>query len=89
LGLHLAALLGAGLIQGLRMNNPEIEFMGVVKSTIPFLGLSTVGLLAFFLAQVAFLWNLEKIVWAHVKTLAVPVMAWAGLGAPGKAGGES
>jgi cytochrome c oxidase cbb3-type subunit 1 len=89
LSLHVVALLLAGLIQGMKMNNPEVEFMSAVKSTIPFIGLSTIGLLVAFLAQVAFLWNLEKIVFAHVKTLIMPVMAWMGCGSTGNAEGKS
>jgi cytochrome c oxidase cbb3-type subunit 1 len=60
LAVYVAALVAAGLIQGLRMNNPSVEFMSVVKSTIPFIGVATLGWIAFLLGQIAFLVNVQR-----------------------------
>jgi len=52
-----------GIIQGTGLNNPALPFINVVRSTIPFIGLATLGQLLILAGQVALLWNL--IVLAH------------------------
>lgn len=50
--------LGAGgVLQGLKLANAEIPFMDVVRGTVPFVGLSTLGVLLLLIGQLAFLSN--------------------------------
>ena len=60
--LYVAGLLLAGLVQGMRLNHPEVEFMRAIKSSFPMIGLSTLALLVFLAGQVAFWLNMQKLV---------------------------
>jgi cytochrome c oxidase cbb3-type subunit I len=55
------ALTLGGVIQGLRLANPEIPFISVVKGTIPFVGMSTLGLLLLLVGQFFFVSNLIQL----------------------------
>jgi cytochrome c oxidase cbb3-type subunit 1 len=61
--LYITALLIAGFIQGSKLNNPDVEFMMAIKSSIPLLGLATLGLIIFLAGQVALLIQVQKITW--------------------------
>jgi cbb3-type cytochrome oxidase subunit 1 len=50
-------LFGAGLLQGLRMNRGTADIVAVIKSTVPFVGISTLGLLLLLVAQALALRN--------------------------------
>lgn len=56
--LDVVVLIIGGLIQGSKMNDPGVGFVDLVKSTIPLVGLSTLGLLSMLIGQIAFLGNL-------------------------------
>jgi len=60
--LHVIGLLLAGWVQGARINNPELDFMTAIKSSIPMVGLSTLALLIFLAGQAAFFLNTQKLV---------------------------
>lgn len=63
--------LGAGgVLQGLRLAGPEIPFMDVVRGTVPFVGLSTLGVLLLLVGQLAFLSNFLKLLCGLIKPLA-------------------
>ena len=50
-------LFGAGIVQGLRMNQSTADFVAVIKSTVPFVGISTLGLLLLLVGQALALKN--------------------------------
>lgn len=58
--LVLPQLIG-GVLQGIKLNDPQVPFLSVVKSTIPFLGMSTLGELLLLVGNLALLVNLLKI----------------------------
>jgi cytochrome c oxidase cbb3-type subunit 1 len=47
-----------GVLQGLKLANPAVPFMTVVRGTVPFVGLSTLGVLLLLVGQLAFVANL-------------------------------
>ena len=63
--------LGAGgVIQGLKLANPSIPFMDIVRGTVPFVGLSTLGVLLLLIGQCIFLVNLLKLLKAILQPIA-------------------
>ena len=44
-------LFAGGLLQGVRMNQSTADFVAVIKSTVPFIGISTLGLLLLLVGQ--------------------------------------
>ena len=46
-----------GLIQGVRMQDPSVPFVAISKGTVPFVGMSTLGLILLLIGQFAFLAN--------------------------------
>lgn len=56
----LASLIG-GLLQGARINQPEIEFIRVARGTVPFLGMSTLGATLQAAGYVALLINFSRL----------------------------
>jgi len=57
IGLVFVALTLGGIVQGFGINNPTAPFINVVKSTIPFVGLATLGYLVLLIGQVVLLWD--------------------------------
>jgi len=49
------ALTVGGFIQGSRIANPDTDFLGAVRSAVPFMGLSTLGLLLILVGQLSLL----------------------------------
>jgi cytochrome c oxidase cbb3-type subunit I len=60
-GLTALALVIGGVIQGFRTQDPSVPFLNVVRSTVPFLGLSTLGGLLLIGSNVSLLVNLGKL----------------------------
>jgi cytochrome c oxidase cbb3-type subunit 1 len=58
--IYLALTVG-GLIQGFKWNNPASSPVSVVRSTLPLVGLSTLGFLALLVGQALFLGNLVRL----------------------------
>jgi cytochrome c oxidase cbb3-type subunit 1 len=56
--LYFLALLAAGLVQGFKMNDPAIPFVDVIKATVPWIGISTLGVTLWVIGQVALLLNM-------------------------------
>lgn len=52
------ALTVGGINQGVKLADPSVPFLTIMKSTIPFVGVSTLGLTLFLLGQIAFAVNL-------------------------------
>ncbi|PYI88905.1 MAG: hypothetical protein DME26_02520 [Verrucomicrobia bacterium] len=56
-----------GIIQGLALNTPDLPFVSVVKRTIPFVGVSTVGFLILLIGNASMLLNAGKLLWQYVR----------------------
>ena len=71
IGLIVVALAFAGIIQGSRLNNPEpvMPFIDIVKATVPFVGIATLGQLLLLLGQVALLWNFISLLREYAEPL--------------------
>jgi cytochrome c oxidase cbb3-type subunit 1 len=55
------ALTFGGISQGWKLANPDVPFLLIVKGTIPFVGMSTLGLLLLLVGQITFALNLSRI----------------------------
>jgi cbb3-type cytochrome oxidase subunit 1 len=67
-------LFGGGILQGLRMNQSTADFVAVIKSTVPFIGISTLGLLLLLVGQALALKNFFTLSHrsnAHVRAYAI------------------
>jgi len=79
-----------GVIQGLKLADPSVPFMDVVRKTVPFVGLSTLGVLLLLIGQLAFLANLAGLLRAFIKPMLQSVCAeCCGGAAVAKAGVKS
>lgn len=58
IAISVLALLGGGVLQGQNLLNPRMPFMDVVRATLPFLGISTLGLLLVAVGQILLLLHL-------------------------------
>ena len=67
IALIVVGLMAGGVVQGLEINNPSVPFINVVRSTVPFLGIGTLGELVLLAGQVALLWNLTLLLRQHVE----------------------
>ncbi|HXJ59609.1 MAG TPA: cbb3-type cytochrome c oxidase subunit I [Verrucomicrobiae bacterium] len=56
-GLVFLGLTIGGIVQGFKMTDPQVPFPSVVKGTIMFVGISTLGVLSVLVGQIAFLGN--------------------------------
>jgi hypothetical protein len=73
--------------QGFKLANPAIPILNVARSTIPFVGLSTLGVLSLLLGQGLLAVNLFKLVRQFVEPLARAACAnVCGCGSATKAG---
>ena len=52
------ALSVGGIVQGINLNNPQVAFIDVVKGTLPFLYISTIGSLLIVIAGLILVLNL-------------------------------
>ncbi len=59
--LMVVGLLIGGFLQGARLANPSVPFISVVRGTVPFIGLSTLGVLLLGIGQGFFLANLIQL----------------------------
>lgn len=64
-----------GVLQGLKLANAEIPFMDVVRGTVPFVGLSTLGVLLLLVGQLAFLTNFVKLLRGLIQPMAAAFCA--------------
>jgi cytochrome c oxidase cbb3-type subunit 1 len=71
--LFVAPLVIGGIVQGLKMQNANTPFMEVVQATLPFLRVSTMGLLFMLLANLLFALNIFAMItvwkWSVGKTV--------------------
>ena len=83
--------LGAGgVLQGMNLANPALPFIEVVRKTVPFVGLSTMGVLLLLIGQVVFLTNHIKLLCALVEPMLRAVCAeYCGCGSATKSGVRS
>jgi cytochrome c oxidase cbb3-type subunit 1 len=87
LALIVLPLLVGGVIQGLRLNNPDAGFVQLVKGTAPFAGLYTLGLLVLLAGQGMFLVNLAGALRTFSRPMLQAVYEWTGCCAPTAKGG--
>jgi cytochrome c oxidase cbb3-type subunit 1 len=64
-------LLIGGLVQGAGMAEPQLDFMTVIRRTVPFLGTSTLGMTVLFLGYAAFLIHLGRLLAINCPCLAM------------------
>jgi cytochrome c oxidase cbb3-type subunit 1 len=74
IGLSALALVLGGLLQGFRLNNAAVSFVDVVRTTVPFIGISTLGLFVTLVAQGALAANLALLWRQQCASCCVPVL---------------
>jgi len=74
LAVYVGAMCWAGIRQGQMMNDPSIPFLGVVKFTVPYLWLRTLGGLILLSGTIAFLINVGRMLTPHRATFATPTL---------------
>jgi cytochrome c oxidase cbb3-type subunit 1 len=75
--LVVAPLAIGGVLQGLKLNHPEIPFVDLTKATLPFLRASTTGELLIALGHLLFAMNLARLVFRLARTHLAPAYAAA------------
>jgi cytochrome c oxidase cbb3-type subunit 1 len=63
----------AGVVQGIKLNNPQIAFIDVAKSTLPFLRASTMGEVLILAGNLILLANLTALLIRYARTHFAPV----------------
>ncbi len=72
--IYVVALGVGGLVEGAAMHNPDKEFLQVMKLTLPFVGISTIGILLMAVGHLVFLFHLLRLLsegvrgWVRVRT---------------------
>jgi cytochrome c oxidase cbb3-type subunit I len=66
-------LAAGGIVQGIKLNHPEVAFMDVTKATLPFLRASTAGELFILAGQLLFLANLIRLAARFCRARFAPV----------------
>jgi cytochrome c oxidase cbb3-type subunit I len=61
LALYFLALTAAGIVQGFKVNDPAVPFVNAIRATVPFVGLSTLGLTLWLVGQLALLFNMTSL----------------------------
>ena len=72
-----APLAIGGVLQGLKLNNPQIAFVDLTKATLPFLRISTTGELLIAAGHLLFAMNLTGMVVRLAKAKFTPAFAAA------------
>jgi cytochrome c oxidase cbb3-type subunit 1 len=84
------ALTFGGLLQGRRLADANIPFINIVTGTIPFVGMSTLGLLLLLMGQCFFVANLVQLLRAFCEPICRSACAeFCGCGSVAKAGVKS
>jgi len=79
-----------GVLQGLKLANASVPFMDVVRGTVPFVGLSTLGVLLLLIGQLLFLSNYLKLLRAFAEPMVRAVCSvCCGCGSTAKPGVRS
>jgi len=76
IGVVCLALAGGGLLQAIKLNNPDLPFMNAVKVTIPFMGIATLGWLVCLAGQALCLVNVLRLVFRLLAPWWKPVAAF-------------
>jgi cytochrome c oxidase cbb3-type subunit 1 len=63
------ALVFGGISQGWKLGDPNVPFLSIMKGTIPFIGISTLGLTVLFLAQIALAVNFARMMRAFCEPI--------------------
>ena len=73
-----------GVVQGLKLENPDVGFMDAMKATLPFLRVSTIGLMLLLFGNLLFALNIFGLTFVWEKALVKK--AFAAMTAPLNAG---
>jgi len=78
IGLVFAGLGFGGLVQGFGINNPDpaVTFISVVKSTVPFVGIATLGQLLLLAGQGALLWDFILLLCEYTEPARKSTLDW-------------
>jgi cytochrome c oxidase cbb3-type subunit 1 len=71
---YVLAMCYAGIRQGKMMNDPSIPFLNIVRFTIPYLAIRTLGGVILLAGTVAFLINFVRIITPHKYTWKTPTL---------------
>jgi cytochrome c oxidase cbb3-type subunit I len=74
--LFVASLAIGGIEQGVKLNDPNVAFADVTKTALPFLRVSTMGLLLFVIANLLFALNIFAMILAWKWSVAKSVFAF-------------
>ena len=69
-----------GVVQGLKLNHPDVGFMDALKATLPFLRVSTIGLMLLLFGNLLFALNIFGL--AFVWEMALVKKVFAAVTAP-------
>jgi cytochrome c oxidase cbb3-type subunit 1 len=61
------SLTAGGIAQGAKLANPNIPFLAIMQGTIPFIGMSTLGVLLLLGGQLLFLGNVHLLMWGFCR----------------------
>jgi cbb3-type cytochrome oxidase subunit 1 len=80
-----------GIVQGLKLNHPDVGFMDALKATLPFLRVSTIGLMLLLFGNLLFALNIFGLAFVWEMSLVKKVIAvmTAPLETEGEAGSAS
>lgn len=67
-----------GLLQGVKLNNPSLDFVSAVRIVVPFVGVSTLGLLLILVGQIALATNFAKLLRKVCADCCPTCCSWAG-----------
>jgi cytochrome c oxidase cbb3-type subunit 1 len=73
--LYFLPLAAGGVVEGLAMNNADVPFMDVLKKTLMFLRVSTLGDLLMLLGNCCLMWNLCVMFYRCCRACCLPVIA--------------
>ncbi len=82
MALSVIALLVGGIVQGLGINRPDTDFLNVVRTTVPFLGTNTLGMLLLLVGYGTFALNVGRLLTAFCPCAALTAGFRAASGAP-------
>jgi cytochrome c oxidase cbb3-type subunit 1 len=82
-------LLIGGILQGLALNNPNVAFLEIGRSSLPFIGMSTLGYLLLLFGNLALLANLTKLLVACCRNCCQTVSRSTGGNKPAAVGANA
>jgi cytochrome c oxidase cbb3-type subunit 1 len=78
--LYFVALSAGGFLQGVKMQDPAVDIIRIMKMTVPFVGLGTLATLLLLAGQVAFALNFGQLIRKFCRAYCPPCCSWIKLG---------